>query len=147
VRRVALRCPDCEQFVSYDDEPQVEINDDAVDDGQYTVDFTVTLLCGECGTELKQTEIECCVDVGHNCQANGDEQEDPQLEFTVEDHEIEFTERFQTHDRHGKPIKLSRYSKHYYGGKVTATLRCETCEEQFAITAEDDCPASSFEEM
>lgn len=139
-----MRCPDCSKFVSYADEPEVEIDSEDVSGDEYTVSFSVKLVCGECSTELKQADLEGAHTLDHDCRVV-DEDEYPDV--TIESSEIEYTERYQDKDRHGKPITRSRYQKHYYGAKVTATLECQKCSEQFEVTVEDDLPASSFEEV
>lgn len=62
------RCPDCNKFVSYD-EPQAEaVSDPEVSSSQCIEgSVRVVLNCGECGTELKDAEIEFSITIDHEC--------------------------------------------------------------------------------
>jgi len=67
--------------------------------------------------------------------------------LTVET-EISRTDETQQHDRHGRPIKFSRYRKRYYGIEVEATVRCATCDEEIATgTFSDRVQASGMDSL
>ena len=134
-------CPDCHKAVSYADEPEVEIDQEDVEDSEYTVSMTVKLVCAECSTGLKETTIEGSYTIPHDCRAAGEEDDD--LEFTVEDSEIEPIERPEL-GKKGQPL---RNGKTYYGAKVTGQVRCERCSLVYDVEVADDCAASDFEEV
>lgn len=56
------------------------------------------------------------------------------------------TERMQSKDRHGKPIKSARYMKHLYGAEVTFTVACK-CGEEFVVQWADEVQGSGMEEL
>lgn len=59
-----MRCPDCNKFVSYNDEDEIEVQtEEATYDKeertvQVQVEVRIAKTCGECGTELKEATIE-----------------------------------------------------------------------------------------
>lgn len=55
-------------------------------------------------------------------------------------------DRIQTHDRHGRPIKSSRYMRRYYGARVEITLAC-ACGETFSGSGESETTGSSMESL
>lgn len=64
------RCPDCNKFVSYEDPPQTETYSEPEVSSSNCVEgaVRVVLLCGECGTELKDAEVEFSVTIDHKCE-------------------------------------------------------------------------------
>jgi len=58
-----VRCPDCNKFVSYADDFEVEVLADEViitadDVARVYAEIRIALACDECGTELKETNFE-----------------------------------------------------------------------------------------
>jgi hypothetical protein len=59
-----MRCPDCNKFVSYNDEDEIEVqSEEATYDKedrtvQVQIEVRIAKTCGECGTELKEATIE-----------------------------------------------------------------------------------------
>jgi hypothetical protein len=152
-----MKCPNCNKFVSYD-EPQAEVQSVEVDSEAKTIHaaVTVSLNCQECGEPLKDAEIEAEVSFQHECKPeterpkeqkpNPDYMEDDE-QFEVEnDGDAEGTSRMETKDRHGKPIKLARYIKIFYGFTLETELRCLKCGEVFVVSLEGEEQASSFNE-
>jgi hypothetical protein len=155
-----MRCPDCNKFVAYDTEVEPEEQDAAYDGETLTVELRRVLACEQCGTELKEAtfsleeplELEHtqeCLDHALGKWIAPDElepepAEEPDYEVTVD---AEPTMRFQTHDRHGKPIKRSRYQRTYYGVSVTVTVECERCEARAEAILGDELQASAFDEL
>ena len=58
----------------------------------------------------------------------------------------EATDRYQTTDKRGKPIKSSRYMKHFYGAHITMNVTCSLCDESIPVELDVEAQASSFEE-
>lgn len=150
-----MRCPDCNRFVAYD-EPQcdsasVDLNDDSV---HATV--TVQLNCQDCGTTLKEAEIETEEEFSHECKPDGERTEGqvPDPDYTPDDDQFEVVSegdpqgesRVESKDRHGKPIKSARYMKTFYGFSLETEIRCRKCGEVFTVMLEGEEQASSFNE-
>lgn len=137
-----MRCPDCERFVSFDTEVEPETDLEMFDD---TVQVSVrrVLACADCGTELKETQLELEMTLESiiddcTCQSREAWEATEDLSPTVET---------QTHDRHGKPIKRARYQRTYYGVEGTITVRCDECGAEETAQVGDRAQASWFEEM
>ncbi len=123
-----MRCPDCNKFVSYD-EPQ---------------------------TEVQSVEIEAEEALDHECKPEGERGEDakPDADFKEGDEQYEIendgdaegTSRTETKDRHGKPIKSSRYIKSFYGFTLETEVKCLKCGQTFGVQLEGEQQASSFNE-
>lgn len=142
-----MRCPDCNKFVSYD-EPQCEVSTVEVCDDAVRANVTVQLNCADCGGTLKDAEIEEQVDIDHTCgeEKNPDfEEGDDQYEVENEG-DAEGTNRVQTTDRRGKPIKSHRYMKTFYGFSLEPEIKCKKCNETFYVTLTGEEQASSFNE-
>lgn len=74
----------------------------------------------------------------------GYNKDEEQFELVGDD--TETGSRQQTKDRHGKPIKHSRYMKTFYTATVTANLKCLRCGETFDHSEELEQQASGFDE-
>lgn len=138
-----MRCPDCNKFVSFG---EAECENESVDTSGSNVEVqvTVNLPCGDCGTTLKSASIEASGEIEHTCP--GSEREGP--DFEVEDEgSPSGTDRYQTTDRHGKPIKNSRYMRHYYGFETEVEVKCNRCGETVTVQVSGEEQASAFEEQ
>ena len=72
-----MRCPDCEKFVPF--EPgDPEISGEEVDNGTVTGQVRIVLTCGECGTELKEANLDFDMAFEHECE-KVKEDEEPEL--------------------------------------------------------------------
>jgi len=144
-----MRCPDCNKFVSFD-EPQCELQSVDVSGEEVTAQVSIRLNCAECGNTLKDAEVEALATIVHTCEADGKPDEgwkEGDEQFEVEnDGEPEGCDRYQDKDRHGKPIKSSRYMKHFYGFTLETGLHCCKCGENFGINLEGEEQAGSFNE-
>lgn len=150
-----MRCPDCNKFVSYD-EPQCEVG--SVELGGETVraNVTVQLNCEDCGGTLKDAEIEAETEIEHECkpEAERDKEWKPDADLEKDDDQYELesdgdaegTNRMETKDRHGKPIKSSRYMKSFYGFTLESEIKCRKCGEVFSVTLKGEEQASAFNE-
>lgn len=145
-----MRCPDCNKFVSYD-EPQAEVQSVEADGNTIRASVRVVLNCAECGTELKDAEIEGEAESGHECKktAEWEKREKkgvPTLEVE-DDGEPTADSRLQTTDRHGKPIKSHRYMKTFYGFTLESEVKCLCCNETFTVETTAEEQASGFNEL
>lgn len=68
-------------------------------------------------------------------------------DIELESVDTEFTDRYETKDRNGKPIKNPRYQKHYYGAELTLNLRCNKCGHEWSEHAVVEEQASAFDEL
>jgi len=106
----------------------------------------VNLNCADCGTTLKSAEISFQHDIDHTCAKPPVPEGEEQFELE-DDLEPTGTDRFQTTDRHGKPIRNPRYQRHYYGFEGDVKVKCNGCEEVIDVHLEGEEQASGFEEQ
>ena len=132
-----MRCGNCNRFVSFD-EPEVEIAGEVAAKGILTADVRIVLKCVDCGTELKEASLFMEEEYCLPCSC----------EHTVDEVEIvaEPSERYETKDKKGKPIKNTRYQKHFYGADIIAEVKC-TCGETVNVIHSLEEQASSFDEL
>jgi len=145
-----MRCGQCNKFVSYD-EPTLEVQDASINGTTLEVNVTATLPCADCGSELSQCEMHGEAEVEHECAEDAKvkddwnpEEDDDKFELEGEP-ELEATERMETKDRRGKPIRNPRYMKKYYGFSADAEVTCKRCGATFTVEVETEEQASSFE--
>lgn len=142
-----MRCPDCNKFVG--NEPgEVEINTLEVDGSEIRCEARLPINCADCGSELKEGNFELYEEIDTEIV---EKHEGEGHELEIEEDGTDIIDEYQTTDRHGKPIKSSRYQKHLYGVTVNCTLRC-SCQESGAeplacFTLEDKMAASCFDEL
>lgn len=151
-----MRCPDCSKMVSYGD-PTVEISDEEVSiqkeegdrnfSGEVTCSARLVLPCGDCNTELKETTFEFAIPFEHTCpEGTVITEEDEGEEFSVSV-EGEGTDRYQSKNpKTGKPIP-HRFQKHFFGVDIQADVTCPHCKEEFQVTGNEECQASSMDEL
>jgi len=142
------RCPDCGIFVSLE-QADPEVDSLEIDDGGHiTGEVRIVLACAECGTEMKETTIQIDTEPSQELADHIQSHKDAGDEYIlfIEDSGVEATDRMQTVDRHGKPIKNYRYMRHFYGFTLTVTVTCG-CDSEFEIELEDDEQASAFEDL
>lgn len=159
------RCSSCNKFVSYGD-PEIELQDVTLNThetgGCVTVEAEVKLTCSDCSEAVKSATISAEQEFSHECspetkaefeesqKAAGEPpfNEESGEEFTVDDEQpdCEATDRQQTTDRHGKPIKNPRYRRQYYGFTTTVEVKCNRCGEVISVDLEGEEQASGFEE-
>lgn len=150
-----MRCPDCNKFVSYDDPPEVEVNNEGIagDAGSFTLnaEVVIRLNCADCGTELKESSQEFSETFEHECEdAEDGTARDPDLDVTtIEGEGTSRTETtyFDKRTKTRKRAKSSRYWTTYYGATVNATVRCAACDEEIGVSGEVEEAASAFEEV
>ena len=144
-----MRCPDCNKFVSYD-EPQCENQSVELDDNTVRATVTVQLNCQDCGTTLKDCEIESEVEFEHECKPDAEQSPDfieGEEQFEIENEgDPQGTSRMVDKDRNGKPIKSARYMKTMYGFEMESEIKCRKCGEVFSVNSEGEEQASAFNE-
>jgi hypothetical protein len=107
---------------------------------------TVQLNCQDCGTTLKDAEIESETEIEHDCEGK-EKIEDGDEQFEVENEgDPEGSSRTQTKDRHGKQIKSHRYMRTFYGFTLESDIKCRKCDEVFQVKLEGEEQASGFNE-
>lgn len=142
-----MRCESCSKFVSFDTETEPEINIDVAAEGHVTGDVRITNNCAECSTELKESTFTVDVDLSEEITAHRAEATEGDHKTLSVDHDGgSRTDRTQSTDRHGKPIKSSRYMRHFYGAEMTITVECE-CGEKFEQSWSDEVQASGMDEL
>ncbi len=67
--------------------------------------------------------------------------------FAIDDVDADPASRVQTTDKHGKPIKNSRYMKTFYGAEITFNITCHRCGESFLVEGTVEEQASAFEDI
>jgi hypothetical protein len=164
-----MRCPDCNKFVAYDTEAEPEEQDSGTDGTVVKATVRRVLTCEQCSTELKEAELELegtvSEDVGPcesdtecdyckvakeleeecpNCGADWSGGAEHDWELSAE---YEPTTETVTKDRHGNPIKNSRYWKTMYGVEATFRLTCNKCGAETEVTATAAEQASAFNEL
>lgn len=135
-----MRCADCGKFVSYG-EPEIEIDDENVSEGRYSVVATMYLTCAECGTQLKSFTFDAEFDLGHEC-SDSQAYEHDNYECSVD---TEATEKRET-ERNGKPIR-TRYQRTFYGIEFSVRATCGVCQKVLDTEESLSEQASSFEEL
>lgn len=167
-----MRCPDCNKFVSFDSEQEPELDLTVDDEGVVTGTARIVNCCEQCGQELKEATLDVEIDLSADFMAHIDDvllrTHKKLMNVTAEarkaverEHRPELlseegsrTDRTQTKDRHGRPIKRSRYMRRYYGADVTVTVGCTTCSDRktggsFELTGTEsvEVQASGMDEL
>lgn len=112
------QCPTCSKFASYDEEPEISVNDAEFDSGTISGSLTATLKSACCGDTLKEGDVEFEFDLLHpNC-------DDPsECEIEVEEYDAE---NFRSDRRRGKTVFLA---------DVVITLKCPCkIQDSFTVT-------------
>ena len=155
-----MRCPDCNKFVPFD-EPTAERESEEIgldlNGNKLAVNVSASvrlvLPCGECGTELKETNFELEASADHECaQIPKDEGKARQV---LDDSDVgegdwddpETGDYMQTKDRNGKSIKDPRYMKHFYTVTQAVTVKCPFCQEEISLEMQDEIQGSGMDEM
>lgn len=145
-----MRCPDCNKFVSQELQDP-EVNDLTIDgSGNVMADVRIVAACADCGTELKEANLQIEEDLSDTLAGHldGDEGEHS---LEIEEEGVESIDDYKTTDRHGKPIKNPRYQTHLYGArvdfKVTCSCQAEGADPLHCGQIEDTVEASSMDEL
>lgn len=140
-------CRNCNKFVSYG-MGTAELQGDlelSFEGDKFFLSGTVRIMlpCYECEEELRESELEVEYEGEHLCT------ETTEPEFELEDMatQVEFTERTQEKDRHGKRITNPRYRRKYYGAELNTVVRCTSCDELISVHEEMETQARYMEEV
>lgn len=140
-----MRCDQCNKFVSFDTDVDPEPTLDVSPEGVVSGSVRIVNQCAECGQELKEATFDVDIDLS-------DEVEEHKKEHKAKEHDLELaedlsrTDRRQTTDRKGKPIKNPRYQKQYYGAEGTVTVSC-SCGWSTTASWSDEVQGSGMEEL
>ena len=141
------RCPDCNKFVSIEQEdpewdPEVEADDLAGtrQTGRVTGEVRLALSCADCGTELAEAtqEAEIAFTLEHEAEPGClglKAPEGPELELEAN---ATATDRYE-----GK----GRGARHFYGADLEATVKCLACEAEVTVMGQVEEQASAFESL
>lgn len=133
----------CQSTFSSLDEPEIETQEDVTieDDGHISGSIRLYRCCSDCGSDVKETVFDIYEDIDVPEEHKGH-----QLMIDVDDPEA--TSRSVNKDKHGKPIKNSRYIKTMYGFEITYTVSCKDCNVEIETsTIMDEVQASGFDEL
>lgn len=139
-----MRCPDCNKFVSYEDDPTIELNSLDVMDNGVVADVSVQLCCSQCGTTLREasllTELALTPD-DHTCEDYRDHDSES------DDEAYDADDLFVSSDE-GSPEPTVRNvnGKTFYGFRLETQLRCKCCDDTFMVELKDDTASSNFED-
>ncbi len=125
------RCNSCGLMSSIEMEDSFDADVD-VSAGEDTIEISVSgeliQLSACCGDQMASASAEDSLSIPRPCDCGVDDDEPSAYYLETSDAEPE--DRYQTTDRHGKPIKSFRYQRHFWGQRVTGTVRCEKmCDE------------------
>ena len=135
-----MRCSSCNKFVPNGD-PEATVEDSDVNGTSLTGSIRIVIPCGECGTEMKDAQLDFDIEIEHECKKPKD---DPEFELEG-DVEVEAGDRYETTGKNGKALK-PRYQKHFYTAEIQATVKCCSCNEFIEITDTLEEQASGFNE-
>lgn len=135
-----MRCPDCNKFVSLENEESPEVEPSVeVDSGRVSIGGTVSLVrvCADCSTELK------------SCEAGVDDEASVEIpkEHLGEGHDMDVEIEVGSVDESGG----ARYKKNIITANLSYTMRCSCQKREDKPLAEGDLTASAaageFEEL
>lgn len=137
-----MRCPDCAKFVSYEDPQTIDIQDYRLGDDEDppSGEFTVTLNCDQCSTELKQAEVEM-----EFPDFDGEAFDLAMGKHGGPKHQIELDiDEFDADNRYeGK----GRYTKTFYGATGMLDVRCSCGETVASLPFHGYVQASDMDEQ
>lgn len=122
-----MRCNECSKFVSFEEgDPEIDLS--LEDDTKPVVTGTarIVLNCGECSTELKEANFDVEIDLSELFNSDGDKAD---WSFELVSQEGTMTDRMETTDKNGKPIKNPRFMRHMYGIDIGVDIRGNRTED------------------
>lgn len=138
-----MRCPDCNKFVSFEEqEPEVD-NLEISEDGQITGEIRIVNACAECSNELTESsfEIDVSMEIPKKHTGEGHDLE-------IEDGGCERISR-SGYFKKGEFVPASgRYAKTFYGFELSYSVKCscgEVIEENATVT--DEVQASGMDAL
>lgn len=134
-------CPSCMKMVSYG-EPEVEVEDEGVEEEAVHVEVTVTIPC-ECGEPLRETSLEWEGEVEHDCP-NADKEVEEEYELlSVDADGSERTEAVM-----GKKGQPTKKQNRFYGARLSIHVKCNRCgDEDIHLAGLVEQPAGSFDNL
>lgn len=143
-----MRCPDCNKFVSFETEEEPEETEEpTLDEGHFTAAYRRVLPCSECGTELKEAQIEFDVSLDEpNCLFLDPATEEIH-EWDCSDVTATPSESRQTIDSKGRAITNPRYIRTLYGVELTGVIKCAKCDGSITLSLSQYVSASEMDEL
>ena len=130
-----MRCPDCNKFVGF--EHCLELQECSIHKGSnLSVQVLFQLNCQECGTTLKDCDLETQNEFAHECLP-----EDKRTAGFIPDLE---SDHFEIDDD-GDP-ESTEPSRKRLGFILDTSVKCNRCGEVFTVTTEEDEDRGSFNE-
>ena len=133
------RCSYCNKLVSYG-EPEIEVSDERVEDGVAMASVRVALTCAECGSEVKEANLDFEESMDHDCE----KAQEPDYSHSSTDWTA--TERVDRRMKNGKPSHHKTW-RTYYGANVQMVFVCDHCGQQVEVGGTVEEQASGFEEL
>lgn len=138
-----MRCPDCNKFVSFNEEdPEVQ-SIDIDETGQVTIEVRIVNACADCGQELKDVTFTLEADHADDVKDHIGKGH----ELLIDEDGNERTQR-SGYFKKGKFIPAyGRYAKSFYGASVNYTIACSCEKLSVSGMAEDDVQGSAMDEL
>lgn len=155
-------CSSCSKFCSIElaemDDIDFEVTDNGPDGLTVTTSEVIRLVQTSecCGDEVAEANLDVedlDVTVAHGilCPGHPDHKAPDGEEATDPDYStdaaLETDDWFNATDRHGKPIKSSRYQRHMYGCNITVTVTCDNCGGTGEASTQVSEAGSGFESL
>jgi hypothetical protein len=127
-----MRCPECNHFVSFDDEGEPDVDIDVEDDGAYSGTIRIVNCCADCGTELTEFtfDVEGDMAIVHRTKCT-----EPEVS-------LDGTSADRTQRTEGK----GRGTKTFYGVSVECEVTC-VCGANQTFTFDDEVQASYMDAL
>lgn len=138
-----MRCDTCNKFVSFDADTEPEVDLRVENDGEVSGSVRIVNTCAECGEEMTETTFDVDIDLSEEIAEHRKTCSERDLDLNED---VSRFDEFQTKDRRGRPIKLSRYQRHYYGIEVKVTVTCG-CGATFEDEYKDMVSGSGMESL
>lgn len=148
-----MRCPNCNKFVSFD-EQEPEVSNDSDEGASISTDVRIVNACAECGEELKEYTFDVSVDFDAELVA-AHEGDGHELSWSVDDAERDtdsYPKPKEVKDRKTGEVRMKypspRYTRTLYGFTATAVLSCTCSPEPLeSLDVSDYIEASSMDEL
>lgn len=138
-----MRCPDCNKFVSFEENDAEVDSLDVSSDGVVTATARIVNACGDCGQELKEATLDLEADHSSECGDHNGEGHD----LSVEENGSERTSR-SGYFKKGEFVPASgRYAKTLYGVEVGYKIECLCGELEIEGSMSDEVQASGMDEL
>jgi len=114
-----MRCPDCNKFVSNEEQEPDEAEIEVDDDGNITVQVRIVNVCADCSAELAEANLDMTADAQSEVEEHKKECLD--AAFSVEQ---------TSSERESRSEGKGRGMKTFYGAAVHYKVTCDKCDEE-----------------